>query len=399
MRAVVYKKPYEVSVEEVPGPRIEAPTDAVVRLTSTGLCGTDLHVYDGRMVLQPGRTLGHEGLGVVEEVGSAVSSIAIGNRVSVPFHVGCGFCFNCQRGFPQACLTTNQWDAGSTYGLAKGNYGGAQAEYMRVPYADFNLLQLPGEPGDKWEDDFVLLADIFPTGHHATVLADVRPGDSVAVFGAGPVGLLAAHSARLKGAGEVFVVDYIPERLKKAEEISAIPIDFSQGNPVEQILEMRAKREPMSYRTAGGERKMPGVMCGIDAVGYQSRAFDQPDTERLGEVLEALIELVNPTGKIGVIGAYTWIDPGAPSEEAKQGKLMLSLGKAWAKSISIGMGVDPVSRYNVQLRDLITSGRARPGFIVSHHMPLSEAPRAYREFDKRENGYTKIIFQPEAKAA
>jgi glutathione-independent formaldehyde dehydrogenase len=398
MKAVVYKGSHKVAVENVPDPTIEAPTDAVVRITSTGLCGSDLHMYDGRTEFPPGRVLGHEPMGVIEEVGAAVSNVARGDRVVMPFNIACGYCFNCQRGYTSACLTTNPERAGAGYGYAgMGPYNGGQAEFLRVPFADFNCLKLPGKPGDHWEDDFVLLADIFPTGYHATELAGVEAGDSVAVFGAGPVGLLAGYSAMLKGASDVYIADNIPARLEKVESMGAIPIDFSQGDPVEQIRDLRSKSGALEYRSPDSEKKMPGVMRGIDAVGFQARDIHNPSQERPVQVLDELIELVNPTGGIGVIGVYEPMDKGAATADAKEGRVDERFGKLWQKGLSLGTGQTPVARYNTHLRDLIQAGRAQPSFIVSHHMKLDQAPEAYDEFDKRENGYTKIIFKTDGR--
>lgn len=187
MQAVVYKGKNKVAVENVPDPKIEAPGDAIIRITTAAICGSDLHMYEDRSTAEPGIIFGHENQGVVEEVGPGVVSIEPGDRVVLPFNIACGFCFNCIRGYTNACLTANPKAPTAGYGYAGvGPYRGGQAELLRVPYADFNCLKLPGEPGDKFEDDFVLLADIFPTGWHAAELANVESGDSVAVFGAGP---------------------------------------------------------------------------------------------------------------------------------------------------------------------------------------------------------------------
>src|SRR4030088_647908 len=187
MKAVVYKGPYEVAVEDVEDPMIQAPTDALVRITSTAICGSDLHMYEGRTAAEPGIVFGHENLGIVQEVGDGVVTIKEGDRVVMPFNVGCGFCKNCTAGYTGFCLTVNPGFAGGAYGyVAMGPYKGGQAEYLRVPIADFNCLKLP--EGTEHESDFIMLADIFPTGYHACELADVSPGETVAVYGGGPVG-------------------------------------------------------------------------------------------------------------------------------------------------------------------------------------------------------------------
>ncbi|MEV5311041.1 MULTISPECIES: glutathione-independent formaldehyde dehydrogenase [unclassified Streptomyces] len=377
MKAVVYKGPFEVAVEEVENPRLQHPNDVIVRITSTAICGSDLHMYEGRTAAEPGIVFGHENMGVVEELGEGVTALKQGDRVVMPFNVACGFCKNCVADYTGFCLTVNPGFAGGAYGyVAMGPWTGGQAEYVRVPYADFNCLKLP--EGTEHESDFVLLADIFPTGYHGNELAQVSPGESVVVYGGGPVGLMAAYSAMLRGASKVFVVDRVLERLQKAEEIGAIPINFAEGNPVEQIKEQ-----------TNGE----GTDKGIDAVGYQAVAGGT-DREEPAAVLNSVIETVRPTGALGIPGLYVPADPGAPDEQAKHGRLMVAIGRLFEKGLRLGTGQCNVKRYNRQLRDLIIEGRARPSFVVSHELSLEEAPTAYDKFDKRVEGYTKVVLHP-----
>lgn len=377
MKAVVYKEPFKVAVETVPDPKIEHPNDVLVRITSSAICGSDLHMYEGRTAAKPGIVFGHENMGIVEEVGSGVTSIKKGDRVVMPFNVACGFCKNCIAGYTGFCLTVNPGFAGGAYGyVAMGPYTGGQAEYLRVPFADFNCLVLP--KGTAHEADFALLADIFPTGYHGCELAQVSPGESVVVYGAGPVGLMAAYSALLRGASRVFVVDRIKERLDKAKEIGAIPINFDQGDPVKQIKDQ-----------TDGE----GTDKGVDAVGYQA-VTSGAKKEEPATVLNALINTVRPTGMLGIPGLYVPSDPGGPDESAKQGLLLVAIGKMFEKGQRMGTGQCNVKRYNRQLRDLIIAGRATPSFVVSHEIPLDQAPQAYEKFDKRIEGYTKVILHP-----
>lgn len=377
MKAVVYEKPYAVAVRDVDDPRIEHPNDVIVRVTSSAICGSDLHMYEGRTAAEPGIVFGHENLGVVEETGPGVVTLSKGDRVVMPFNVACGFCKNCLAGDTGFCLTVNPGFAGGAYGyVAMGPYPGGQAERLRVPFADFNCLKLPA--GEEFETDFVMLADIFPTGYHGCELAEVSPGESVAVYGAGPVGLMSAYSALLRGAAKVFVVDRVPERLAKAEEIGAIPIDFSKDDAVRQILD----------RT-GGE----GTDKGIDAVGYQAQGREAGHEEP-AVVLNSLVDTVRPTGRLGVPGLYVPSDPGAPDEHAKHGQLLVSIGRMFEKGQRMGTGQCNVKRYNRQLRDLIIAGRARPSFVVSHELPLDQAPQAYEKFDRRVEGYTKVVLHP-----
>jgi glutathione-independent formaldehyde dehydrogenase len=378
MRAVVYEGPYKVAVKEVPDARIEQPGDAVIRITTTNICGSDLHMYEGRTSVEEGKVLGHENMGVVEEVGPGVQFTKVGDRVSVPFNIGCGTCRNCLTGWSSFCTRTNPIDGmdGAAYGYANmGPYDGGQAELLRVPFADFNLLQLPA--GTELEADFTMLSDIFPTGWHGVELSGFQNGDRVAVFGGGPVGLLAAHSAVIRGASEVFLVDQQPDRLKLAESIGATPIDFSKGDPAEQILS-----------ATGGL----GVDRGVEAVGYQ--AHDASGDEHPELVLDNLVNVVRSTGGIGVVGVYMPQDPGATSDAAKEGRIGWQYGTFFTKGQSMGTGQAPVKRYNRQLRDLIIAGKANPGFLVSHELGLDQAAAGYDHFDKREDGWTKVLLHP-----
>ncbi|RTL67793.1 MAG: aldehyde dehydrogenase [Pseudonocardiaceae bacterium] len=377
MKGLVYHGPFEVSVDDVPDARIEQPTDALVRITTTNICGSDLHMYEGRTDVEQGKVLGHENMGIIEEVGDAVGRVKVGDRVSLPFNIACGTCANCTKGLTGFCLRANPDGAGAAYGYASmGPYSGGQAEYLRVPWADFNCLTLP--EGDEHELDYTMLSDIFPTGWHGVELSKMQPGETVAIWGAGPVGLMSAHSALIKGAAQAFVVDHQPDRLRLAEEIGATPVDASKGDAVEQLTEL-----------TGG-----GVDRGVDAVGYQ--AHDPSGEEKPELVLNQIVAAVKPTGGIGVVGVYVPQDPGAENELAKEGKLAFDFGQFFFKGQSMGTGQCNTKNYNAGLRDLITQGRARPSFLVSHELPLAEAADGYSHFDKREDGWTKVVLHPAA---
>jgi glutathione-independent formaldehyde dehydrogenase len=391
VKAVVYKGPRQVAVEEVAEPQIEHPTDVILHITSCAICGSDLHMYDGRTDAKPGLVLGHEPLGVVEEVGAAVTSIKTGDRVFVPTHITCGFCMNCVRGLNSACLTVNPGSFGGAYGYTgMGPYQGAQAEYLRVPFADANCLVLPGQPRDALENDFAMLPDAFVTGFHASELAGISPGDTVAIFGAGTIGLLSAYCAFLRGAGEVYIVDRVKARLDKAQSIGAIPIDFYAGDPVQQILDRRRQH---AGPLLGSGTQMPGVMCGIDAVGFQAVDWNDPARENPTVVLEALAELINPTGRLGILGVYEGHDPGQTGPLAT-GHLSAPWGTFFRKGVHIGFGRTNDERYNRRLRDLIIAGRAHPGFVVTQRISFEDIPKTYAEFDRRENGVIKAILDP-----
>ncbi|KAJ6545463.1 hypothetical protein B0H19DRAFT_1167788 [Mycena capillaripes] len=377
MRAVVYDGPFSVSVQEVAKPKILHPDDIIVKVTTSCICGSDLHMYEGRTAAEAGIVFGHENMGIVDEVGTGVTLLKKGDRVVMPFNVACGRCLNCEEGKSAFCTLVNPGFAGGAYGyVAMGPYPGGQAEYVRVPFADFNALVLP--PGTEHEEEFALLADIFPTGWHGVQLSGFRPGESVVVFGAGPVGLMAAYSAVLRGASEVYVVDRVPERLAKAKEIGCTPIDFSASDPVDQIKALRGGKE---------------VDRGVDAVGYQATTGDGK-TEQPNAVIEALIRVVRPTGGLGIPGLYVPSDPGAPDAASAKGYMSFPFGKLFEKGLSIGTGQCNVKAYNRYLRDLIISGRAKPGFVVSHNVSLNDAADAYVKFDKRIDGYTKVLLHP-----
>ncbi|MDE9365413.1 glutathione-independent formaldehyde dehydrogenase [Luteipulveratus sp. YIM 133132] len=379
MRALVYNGARDVSVKEVPDATIEDPTDAVIRITTTNICGSDLHMYEGRAGVEEGTVIGHENMGIVEEVGPGTTRVKKGDRVSVPFNIACGTCRSCNEGWTSFCERTNPTEGmqGAAYGYANmGPYRGGQAEYLRVPYADFNLLTLP--PGDEHESDFTMLSDIFPTGWHGVELSGFRPGDRVAIMGAGPVGLMAAHTARIRGARDVFVVDQHPDRLKLASEIDCTPIDFSKGDPVQQILD-----------ATDGE----GVDRGVEAVGWQ--AHDTGGDEHPELTLDNLVQVVKAHGGIGVVGVFVPQDPKSPGKAA-EGRIGWDYGTFFTKGQQMGTGQAPVKRYNRQQLDLILAGVARPSFIVSHEIPLDEAPDAYRHFDQRDQGWTKVLLKPSA---
>jgi len=377
MKALVYYGPHDVRVSEMPDAKIEHPADVLVKITSANICGSDLHMYEGRTDMKSGRIFGHENMGEIIEIGNAVSQIKVGDMVCMPFNIGCGHCQNCETGYTGFCLTMNPGTAGAAYGFAgMGPYEGGQAEYLRVPYGDFNCLKLPEDAIEK-ENDYVMLSDIFPTGYHATELACVQPGDSVVIYGAGPVGLMAAHSAAIKGAGKIMVVDNQPDRLKLAEEYGAIPIDFSKGSAVEQVLELTDGK---------------GADKGCECVGYQ--CCDKHGTEHSNTTMNELVQAVKATGKIGVVGVFVPKDPKSKEELQKKGHMDFDFGNFWMKGQSIATGQANVKSYNRQLCTLIAAGKAHPSKIISHEISLDEAPDAYTHFDARDNGWTKVILKP-----
>ncbi|MFD7987392.1 glutathione-independent formaldehyde dehydrogenase [Kitasatospora indigofera] len=383
MKAAIYDGPRTVTVKDVPDARIEHPCDILVRITTTNICGSDLHMYEGRSSFETGRTLGHENLGQVVEVGPAVSKIAVDDWVVMPFNIACGFCKQCERGLTSYCLTMQPKPAmaGAAYGFAgMGPYQGGQAELLRVPYGDFNALRL-GEDAAERQLDYVMLADIFPTGYHATEMANVKPGDQTLVYGAGPVGLMAAYSAMIRGAGRVWVADHRRDRLQVAEDLGAIAINTAEQDVAEVVKDA----------TSG-----LGADNGCECVGYQ--AHDPQGQEDASLTLNGLIEAVRFCGDIGVVGVFLPEDPGgadAQGELEAQGKVPIDFGMMWFKGQRMGTGQAPVKRYNRALRDLIAAGRAEPSFVVSHELGLDQAPEAYEHFDARDEGWIKVALHPD----
>ncbi|KPI36070.1 Glutathione-independent formaldehyde dehydrogenase [Cyphellophora attinorum] len=347
MKAVNYQGPFKVTVEEVPKPKIEHPDDVIVKVTTAAICGSDLHMYEGRTGAEAGITFGHENMGIVEELGEGVTLLKKGDRVVMPFNVADGRCRNCEEGKTAFCTGVNPGFAGGAYGyVAMGPYRGGQAQYIRIPYADFNALKLP--PGTENEKDFILLADIFPTGWHG-----------------------------LRGASKCFVVDRVPERLQAAEKIGCIAVNFAEVDVVKTIIE---KNGGMVDRS-------------VDAVGYQATAGN--DTKEVPNiVLENMIQITRPCGGLGIPGLYVPTDPGAPDAASGKGMLSLSFGKLFEKGLSLATGQCNVKQYNRYLRDLIISGKAKPSFVVSHEIGIEDAEVAYDKFDKRIDGYTKVLIHP-----
>jgi glutathione-independent formaldehyde dehydrogenase len=380
MKALVYEGPRAVSVQDVPDARIERPTDVLVKVTTTNICGSDLHMYEGRTDMETGRILGHENMGEVVAIGSGVDRVRVGDMVCLPFNISCGFCRNCEAGHTAYCLSTNPDPrmAGAAYGFAgMGPHNGGQAELLHVPYGDHNCLVLP-EDGPERQSDYVMLSDVFPTGWHATELAGLQPGENIVVYGAGPVGLMAALSAKLKGASQVMVVDRHPDRLALAEEIGAIPVNDSKVSPVDRINEIT--------NGAGADR-------GCECVGYQ--AHDPQGAEHPNLTLNNLVHSVRFTGGIGVVGVFLPEDPHSPDKLYKEGEVAFDYGLYWFKGQTMGTGQCNVKAYNRQLCGLIEQGKAKPSWIVSHELPLDQAADGYQHFDDRDDGWTKVLLHPD----
>ena len=394
-RGVAYIKPGEVAIQSIPYPKLrmpksetdpfggkDAPHGVILKVVTTNICGSDQHMVRGRTTAPPGLILGHEITGQIIEKGSDVEMVDIGDICTVPFNIACGRCRNCREGLTGICLTVNPARPGAAYGYVDmGGWVGGQAEYVMVPYADFNLIKFPNkEKAMAKIRDLTLLSDIFPTGFHGCVQAGVKPGSTVYIAGAGPVGLAAAAGAQLLGAAVVIVGDMIAERLAQARSFGCETIDVSKvpdlGAAIEQIL---------------GE---PVVDSAVDCVGFEARGHgSNASLERPATVLNALQEISRAGGSIGIPGLYVTGDPGGVDADAKIGALSLRIGLGWAKSCTFHTGQCPVLRYNRSLMNAILYDKVFPAKAVNATViSLDDAPQGYKDFDK--GAAKKFIIDP-----
>ena len=390
MRALTWQGKHDVRVETVPDPQIVNPRDAIVRITSTAICGSDLHLYDHVIPrMKSGDVLGHEFMGEVVEVGSGNDKLKIGQRVVVPFVIACGGCFFCQKQLFSCCDNSNPAEKQDTsevgfgypmaaafgYSHLTGGYAGGQAEYARVPFADVGPIVVP----DGIEDDKVLfLSDILPTGWMAAVNCDIEPGDVVAVWGCGPVGLFAIQSALLLGAHRVIAIDHYPRRLALAKQLGAEILDFEAVNVREALAEM-----------TGGI----GPDATIDAVGMESHGMS-PDnildhiktatfmaTDRL-HALRQVILATRKGGRISIPGVYGGIADKFP------------IGALMEKGLTIKSGQTHVQKYSDELLKMVLDGKIDTTFLISHHLDLEDAALGYKNFKEKQNEYTKVVLKP-----
>jgi alcohol dehydrogenase len=346
VKAVIYQDVRDVTVGDVPDPRIEEPGDAVVRITASAICGSDLHFYNGKAPLMPGDTIGHEAVGVVEEVGADVRRWKPGDRVVLSFDVVCGDCWFCRKGQSSLCEDFRNLGAGP-FG---GGLGGAQAEFVRVPTADTNLLGIP----EGIEDERALfVGDILTTAYYGAAIAGIQPGDTVAVVGAGPVGFFCVQAARLHGAGQVLALDMQADRLAAAERVGAVSIDVTARNPQMAV-------------TAATEGRGADVV--LEAVGSVP-AF------------ETAVEVVRRGGTVAVVGMYV-------AEQVE-----IPLGVYWTRMLRIVFsGICPIHAWWDRAMAAVADGSIDPLPIISHRLPLADAVRGYELFDSREA--TKVVLLP-----
>ena len=399
-RVVVYKGPGEVEVESIDYPRLEVPKEvadhfgitqkaphaAILKVTTTNICGSDQHMVRGRTTAPVGQTLGHEITGEVVETGEDVLFVREGDICSVPFNIACGRCRMCEEGKTGICLNVNPARAGAAYGYVDmGGWIGGQAEYVMVPYADFNLLKFPDRDQALEKIlDLTMLSDIFPTGYHGAYTAGVTTGSTVYVAGAGPVGLAAAHSAQLLGASVVMVGDMNADRLRQAESFGCVGIDLTtDGTLEEKIAEVTGE---------------PEVDAAVDAVGFEARGHGADAGEAPATVLNDCMGVARAGAGIGIPGLYVTGDPGAVDDAAKEGTLGVRLGLGWAKSHHFMTGQCPVKQYNRKLMNLILHDKADIAKAVrATKISLDEAPQGYQQFDS--GAAQKFVIDPHGMAA
>jgi threonine dehydrogenase-like Zn-dependent dehydrogenase len=389
MKANCWMGKEDVRVLQVPDPKILNQHDAIVRVTSTAICGSDLHIYGGFIpTMESGDILGHEFMGEVVETGRNVKKIKKGDRVVVPFPIACGACFSCQRKMYSLCENSNpNAEIAETmlghavsgafgYSHMRGGFAGGQAEYVRVPFADVGPLKIP----DGLSDEQVLfLSDIFPTGYMGAEMCDIEPGDTIAVWGAGPVGLFAMKSAYLLGAERVIAIDRFPYRLEMAaQKVGAIPIDYEETSVLETLKEMTGGRGPDKCIDAVGmEAHVHGPMYAYD----RARQAVMAEADRPIVLREAVMACRNG-GTVSVIGFY-----GGFIDKFPMGALV-------NRSITIKSGQCHVQRYMQPLLERIQKGEIDPSFVITHRLPLDQAPQGYSMFRDKEDNCEKIVLKP-----
>lgn len=403
MKAVVFHGIGDIRLDDMPEPKIEANTDAIVRLTASAICGTDLHMIRGTFPgMKPGTILGHEGVGIVEEIGPDVRNLEVGDRVVIPSTICCGACAYCRAGYTAQCDVANPNGplAGTAFfggPAAAGPFHGLQAELARVPFANVGLVRLPDEVSD---DQAILLSDVFPTAYFGAKLAEIDSGDTVAIFGCGPVGLFAIVSARLLGAGRIFAVDCVPSRLAAARALGAEIVDYEAEDPVEALRRLTngigvdrtidavgvdantAHQGPASRATKRDEqeeheREVKQVAPQQHAVGDNWHPGDAPS-----QALTWAVEALAKAGTLSIIGVYP------PSAR------FFPIGVAMNKNLALNMGNCHHRKYIPHLLELVEAGIVDPAEVLSQRGPLSGAIDAYKAFDRREEGWLKVELTP-----
>jgi threonine dehydrogenase-like Zn-dependent dehydrogenase len=389
MKAICWHGKQDVRVDNVPDPEILDPKDAIVKVTSAAICGSDLHLYDGFVLgMQSGDILGHEFMGEVVETGSAVTKLKVGDKVVVPFTIICGECEQCRRGNYSVCETTNRkkenadkafgHTTAGLYGYTHltGGYPGGQAEYVRVPYADVGPVKIE----NGFTDEQVLfLGDIFPTGWQAAVQCDIQPTDTVAIWGAGPVGQFCIRSAVLLGAKQVISIDRVPERLAMAKAGGAITIDIEKESVSERLNELTNGKGPEKCIDAVGlEAHATGS---VDAVYDRVKQATMMESDR-PHVLREMIYACRPAGTLSIPGVYGGIVDKIP------------FGALMNKGLTVRTGQTHVNRWTDDLLSRIEEGQIDPSFVITHTVSLDDAPEMYKTFRDKKDGCIKVVLKP-----
>jgi threonine dehydrogenase-like Zn-dependent dehydrogenase len=389
MKALCWNGKNDVRIENVPEPKILNPRDAIVKITMTAICGSDLHLYDGYIpTMEKGDILGHEPMGEVVEVGSEIKNLKIGDRVVVPFTISCGNCFFCQKELWSLCDNSNPkaWIAEKLYGYSPaglfgyshmtGGYAGGQAEYLRVPFADVGPLKIPEGMSDE---KVLFLSDIFPTGYMAAENCDIEGGDTVAIWGCGPVGQFAIKSAWMLGAGRVIAIDSVPERLQMArDEGKAETLDFNDEDIFDKLKEMTGGRGPDRCIDAVG---LEAHGATIDALYDRAKAALFMATDR-PHALRQAIHACRKGGTVSIPGVYGGFLDKFP------------FGAAFNKGLTLKMGQTHMRRYMQPLLERIERGEIDPSFVITHRMSLEDAPAGYETFKHKEDNCIKIVLKP-----
>ena len=388
MKAVVWHGTEDVRVDTVPDPKILNPRDAIIKVTTSGICGSDLHLYDGFIpTMQEGDVLGHEMMGEVVELGKEVNNLKIGDRVVVPFTIACGNCFFCKRALWSCCDNSNP-NAGiaeKMYGHSPsalfgyshmfGGYAGGQAQFCRVPFADVGPIKVPEELPD---DKVVFLSDIFPTGYQAAENCNIQPGDVVAIWGAGPVGQFTIRSAFMLGAERVIAIDNIPERLEMARQAGAEILNFDDESLDDKLKELTGGRGPDACIDAVGMEAhgmAPGMLYDWAKTTLRM-ATDRPN------VIRQAILACRKGGTVSIAGVYGGLLDKIP------------FGAAFAKGLTFKMGQTHMHKYLQPLLEHVKNGDIDPSFVISHHMTIDEAPQGYKTFRDKQDNCIKIVLQP-----
>jgi len=390
MRATCWEGAKHIKVESVPDPKILNSNDAIVRITSTAICGSDLHLFNGFMpTMEHGDILGHEFMGEVVEVGRGVKKLKVGDRVVVPFPIACGACWSCQNGLTSLCENSNPnaWIAEKMMGHSPagvfgyshmlGGFAGGQAEFARVPFADVGPLKVPSDISDE---KALFLSDIFPTGYMGAEMCGIKPGDTIAVWGCGPVGQFAIASARLLGAETVIAIDRFPYRLRIAREKAAadVTINYEETNVLEALKELTGGRGPDGCIDAVGlEAHAPGLQGFYDRAKQSMRL----ESDRIPALRQAIMACRNG-GTVSIIGVYSGFDDKFP------------LGSVMNRSLTIRTGQCHVHRYMKPLLKHIQNGDIDPSFVITHKMQLEDAPVGYDIFNHKEDECLKVIMRP-----